>query len=217
MQKVFISRNLHDSSPIRKIDGIDIKDRSLIHFEKIPFDPPEADYIFFYSKNGVRYFFDTPGIVFYPYQWACIGRGTADLLSEYVQDIAFVGSGDPEFVAEAYKRQIPDINVTCFIRAQNSKDSINTLINNPNDFSLAVYNNTPVDNVPDDHFDILVFTSPLNAESWLKYQKVTTEKVIAIGKTTAEHLASEAIKGVVVADNPSEEAIAKCIRNILST
>ena len=56
--KIFISRALSEGSPIFDLSQeLIVKDQSLISFNALRFDAPEADWIFFYSRNAVRYFF----------------------------------------------------------------------------------------------------------------------------------------------------------------
>ena len=217
MKRIFISRSLKPSSPIRQVIGQNqLTDQSLIQFSKLDFDTPEADWIFFYSRNGVKFFFQNGNYELYPFLWACMNKGTADELSHYVTDTSFVGSGTPEEIAESFKQHIDSGQKVCFIRANNSKDSIMKLLVDHDHFSIPVYDNVPVENVPDQEFDILIFTSPLNAEVWFRHSVYNGEKVIAIGTTTADHLKNSlGIETVITAENPSESSIAECLASLL--
>ena len=216
MKKIFISRNIKDSSPIRQIltDHF-IKDQSLIEFSALDFDTPRADWIFFYSRNGVKYFFEGGNYALFPYLWACMSEGTADELSHYVTDISFVGKGTPEEVASTYKNTIKASEVTCFIRAEHSLDSINKSLSHKNDFSIPVYRNQPSSNIPTEDFDVLIFTSPMNVDAWMNKRTIRNERVISIGSTTANHLKKLGIKRVITANNPSEKAIAQSLITLL--
>ncbi|MEM9547219.1 MAG: uroporphyrinogen-III synthase [Bacteroidota bacterium] len=217
MKRVFISRNLKPSSPIRKVLGNHtFLDISLIRFGKLDFEAPQADWIFFYSRNGVRYFFQDNNYELYPFLWACMNEGTADELSHYVTNISFVGNGTPNEVAQSFKIEINTNQVVCFIRAKNSMDSILKQLGESHHFSIPVYTNDPIDGAPDQSFDILIFTSPLNVDAWFKSNPYKNEKVISIGNTTADHIKeSIGITNVIVAEHPSEEAIAKRLKQIL--
>lgn len=217
MSRVFISRSLISSSPIRGIiaDNL-LVDKSLIQFSAIPFEVPKADWIFFYSRNGVKYFFEQGNYELYPYLWACLSAGTADELSHYVTDVSFIGNGSPDEVSEAFKNSITHGQVTCFVRAANSLDSIHNRLNHPNDFSLPVYENTPIDDIPNQEFDILIFTSPMNVDAWFAKRKHQGEKIISIGNTTADHLKIRyGINEVMIAAMPSEYSIAETLKSIL--
>ena len=216
MKKIFISRSLNPSSPIRNIarDHV-LVDQSLIEFSPIDFEEPRADWIFFYSRNGVKYFFEGGNYALYPYLWACMSEGTADELSHYVTDISFIGNGSPEDVTLKYVDHIKPTEVTCFIRAEHSLDSINKNIENDSNFSIPVYHNTPTQSIPTQKFDIIIFTSPMNVDAWFKKRAYNNECLISIGNTTAKHLEKYGIKDVIVSRQPSEEAIAKSLQALL--
>jgi len=217
VKSIFISRSLSLSSPIRQVIGNHtLVDQSLIQFASLDFETPQADWIFFYSRNGVKYFFEKGNFELYPYLWACMSEGTADELSHYVNDISFIGTGQPEEVAQSYQNIVSPEQVTCYIRAEKSMDSIHKYLNKEEDFSIPVYNNSPTDHIPEQDFEILIFTSPMNADAWFAKREYKNEKVISIGKTTADHLTdSYKIRDIIIAKNPSEDSIAECLRSIL--
>ena len=218
MKKIFISRNLSASSPIRDTaEDHHLVAQSLIEFGSKDFEPPQADWIFFYSRNGVRFFFEKGNFALYPYLWACLGEGTADELSHYITDISFIGEGDPEKVADDFQRILASDDVTCYIRAEKSLDSVRKKIDRPKDFSIPVYSNTPSVKIPKDRFDILIFTSPLNVDAWFGQNPYRNEHIISIGTTTEVHLKDKyGINDVLVASNPTEASMAECLEIKLS-
>ena len=216
MKNIFISRSLKPTSPIRiAADKHQITAQSLIEFSALEFEEPKADWIFFYSRNGVKFFFKNGNYELYPYLWACMSKGTADELSHYVTDISFVGDGNPEEVAHSFKASVENSHVTCFVRAENSIDSVHKILNKPKDFSIPVYRNIPNNNVPDEDYDILIFTSPMNVDVWFQSRNYNQEKVISIGQTTANQLKMYDIEDVIIAESPSEESIAKSLKVLL--
>ncbi len=217
MKRIFISRNLNPSSPIRQIIGKNqLTSQSLIQFSALNFEDPQADWIFFYSRNGVKYFFERGSYELYPYLWACMSEGTADELSHYITDISFIGKGTPEKVAHLYRDSLKPGQVTCFVRAENSLDSIHKQLDQINDFSIPVYRNSPIKEIPNQEFDILIFTSPMNADVWFDKLEYKNEKIISIGNTTANHLVNRyGIKNVLIAEKPSEASIAKCLQSLI--
>lgn len=213
---VFISRELKSHSPIREVlADHTIIGRSLIEFSPLEFEAPQADWIFFYSRKGVKFFFEGGNYALFPYQWACLSAGTEDELSHYVNDISFVGNGSPDDVAEAFGKTTNENEVTCFVRAENSLDSVHKKLNKPQDFSIPVYQNTIAQNIPTDAFDVLIFTSPLNVDAWTNRRKIENETVVSIGKTTARHLHTLGIKDVIIANEPSEQSIAATLQQLL--
>ena len=215
-KRIFISRQLAENSPIRKAaqDHILIG-QSLIRFSSLEFEIPEADWIFFYSRNAVRFFFENSNFELYPYQYACLSYGTADELSNYVIDISFVGNGKPMEVAKSFQNIRKPSESVCFIRANNSVDSVHNLMKSENTFSIPVYNNEPIEEVPNEDFDILIFTSPMNVDAWFGKNEYRDQKIIAIGYTTRNAVSKHVSQDVLVADEPSEDGLARILESIV--
>ena len=77
---------------------------------------------------------------------------------------------------------------------------------------LAVYDNAPVPDPPRIDAGVLVFTSPMNAAAYFSRHPLQAhQRVVAIGKTTAEALTGLGIPGVVVAREPSESGMADAV------
>jgi len=216
-KQIFISRSLKNDSPLLEVSaGHHLTAKSLIDFSGLPFTVPQADWIFFYSRKGVQYFFAQGTYQFYPFLWACLSEGTADELSKYITDISFIGEGSIDQIAHYYAQRVPTHEVTCFIRANESQDSIHKKLNRSKDFSIPVYDNRLIADIPLQDFDVLIFTSPLNTDAWFARRRYQSEKILAIGQTTANHLRRvHGIDRVIVADHPSEAAIAECLIKIL--
>ena len=75
--------------------------------------------------------------------------------------------------------------------------------------------NTPSQNVPDGEFDVLIFTSPMNVQTWFDQRKYLGEKIMAIGNTTAFKLYEIGIKAVITAAESSEKGIAKTLSTLI--
>jgi len=215
-KKIFISRSLTDDSPIRKVAQHIIHDQSLISFSPLPFDAPEADWVFFYSRNAVRFFFEFGDFELYPYQYACMSNGTAEELSQFVLDISFIGEGRPEDVANQFQNERKPYEKVCFIRANNSVDSIFKLVGTQNDTSIPVYDNQPITEIPKDDFDILIFTSPMNVDIYFENNEYNNQPIITIGLTTESAVKKYTNNKVQVAKEPSEESIAEELKNLLT-
>ena len=187
---------------------------SLIEFTPVPFDEvPDTDWVFFYSKNGVRYFFEQLKAEMPPgKKFAAIGPGTADYLEERFRHPHFVGNGNAETTAEAFLKMANGQKVL-FPRAMDSRRSIQQILEGKAVLvDLIVYDNVPRKTIELPEFDILVFTSPLNAKAYFSQKKIKEHQpVIAIGKTTATSLKKLGVKNIIVPDFPSEEALAQTI------
>lgn len=218
--KVFISRILQPGSDFRTVlqaRGYDVHGESLVTFTPVTFENlPAADWLFFYSKNGVRFFFEQ----IHPekisnMRLAVIGQGTGDYLEKIYRPPDFTGNGDPvhtatDFLAVARGQRV------LFVRAKDSRQSIQQLLGNKvTTQELIVYENRPRLDFNAAPFDVLVFTSPLNAQAcFTKNKWRKNQKVVAIGNTTAAALATLGIENVFIAKTPSENGLANAILNI---
>jgi len=215
-KRIFISRQLASDSPIRNVAQEHyIKDQSLIHFSPLEFEPPEADWVFFYSRNGVRFFFENTNLELYPYRYACMSNGTAEELSKYILDISFVGNGKPEEVAKLFQNARKEHEPVCFIRANNSVDSVHNLLKSDNTFSIPVYDNQPIEVIPVDDFDILIFTSPMNAVAWFSKNDYADQEIIVIGSTTKKAVLRYVSREMLVANEPSEDGISRLLSELV--
>ena len=214
---VFISRNLRPDSVFFKTlnaHGIKIHGERLVEFTGVVFDEiPDADWLFFYSKTGVHFFFQhASAIGIENFRLAAIGQGTADFLMKFSRPPDFTGDGDPVSTATAFL-QLAKGQKVLFVRAEDSRQSIRRLLGqNITPLDLVVYKNQPREDFDLPQFDCLVFTSPINAQAYFsKYPFRKNQKVVAIGKTTAAALEALGAKSPVIASAPSEEALAKAV------
>lgn len=219
--RIFISRELKEDSTFRtrlEAIGAEVIGQSLIEFAPAAFEYiPPCDWIFFYSKKAVRFFFEgLEGGLPAGVKWAALGKGTAAALASRGITPDFIGAGEPEGVAEAFAREAAGQRVL-FPQARQSRQSVQQLLGGAlQAVSLVVY-----DNRPRQSFDIpfcraLVFTSPLNAEAYFgKYTLQPGQSVVAIGRTTAEALRRLGVEEVAVAEEPSEEGLAEVVVSLL--
>lgn len=211
---LFISRSLKPDSPVWEFAArhqLRVIAESLIEFTPVQFErPPMADWLFFYSKNGVRYFMRAMREKGYKVNTpiAVLGLGTLNALKEFGKSADFAGNGQPSEVAAAFK-EIAAGKRVLFVRAQRSRRSIQQHLQHDLIVEdLVVYANEI--RLPDYDFqgDILLFTSPMNAEAYAqKYQLNTAQIIVAIGQTTAAKLRSLGAKKVQIAARPDEIAL----------
>ncbi|MCP4441297.1 MAG: uroporphyrinogen-III synthase [Aureispira sp.] len=212
---IFISRQLSSDSVF--LDSFNpakfnVIGKSLIEFKPILFkEVPSSDWLFFYSKNGVKYFFEQIAKPNALPQLATIGTSTAQYLEEhYPFQVSFIGTGDPQSTATQFLKQAKGLDIT-FVQAMQSKQSVQLLLGKQiNSKSLIVYKNSPIKDIKNPDADILVFTSPMNAEIYFQhFPYVETLEIVAIGKSTAKTLKKLGIRNYLIADAPNEEALAK--------
>ncbi len=196
---------------------MEIIGQSLIHFSSTPFtDVPKADWVFFYSKNGVKFFIeqvqDSPQFLeqIRAVNWAVMGKGTANQLIKYGYQPNFIGSGHPSTTALQFG-PLAAAQKVLFIQAKTSKKSVQQLLQGALTVcDLVVYNNEIKADFHIPFCEYLVFTSPLNAEAYYqKYAINQSQKVIAIGNTTAKALVKLGIQKIAIADKPTEKQMAK--------
>lgn len=220
MKKIFISRDLDEGSVFKKMlteQGFEVVENSLVEFLAVPnISVPPADWVFFYSKNAVRFFCQAVGLrTLLTYKTAALGPGTSETLRTAGLLPDFVGDGDPSSTAEAFLNLAKGSKVL-FPRASESRQSVQRILAGQiESLDLVVYENIAkrVFQVPD--CQALVFTSPLNAKAYFSKYRFREEEVIAIGQTTAACLSQLNITGYKVAEFPSEKALAELVISLL--
>ncbi len=218
---IFISRHLNNRSlqGLLTSKGFSVLGESLIDFSRIPFQElPSCDWLFFYSKKGVRFFLeslidgkhDIPKHV----KCAAMGNGTAKALKAYGIELDFVGNGEPNQTAKDFLALVKNKTVV-FARAKRSKQSIQLRIEQEGVrcLDLIVYDNKIRDDFDfENTFNILVFTSPLNVHAFFsKYKLKPNQQLIAIGDTTAKALNDLGYSDIKIASTPSEEALVEVL------
>jgi len=217
---VFISRDCDVNCVFSKIlneKGISVVAKSLVDFSPVDFQLPNAfDWIFFYSRRAASYFFLANPSLSPKTRYATIGAGTAAELKLHIGKVPdFTGDGVPETTASSFKNVALGQTVL-FVRAESSKKSIQQLLANElNVLELIVYKNVPKTTVTKTDADILLFTSSLNAEAYLKTHSPEKNQLIAaIGRPTLETIQSMGYQQVYAAENPDENSLAMLIIEI---
>ncbi|MFK7797370.1 MAG: uroporphyrinogen-III synthase [Aureispira sp.] len=220
-KRIFISRNLAEDSIFKTTLEVlaELEAQSLIHFEAVPIVRfPECDWLFFYSKKGVD--FGWAGLrTRHPFpKVAVLGQASAEYLEQqYGYHADFVGTGAAEATAKAFLKNAKGQRV-CFVQAQNSRQSVaKQLGHQVQAQTLVVYANTPKAVLSIPKCDILVFTSPLNAQAYYQqYAPQVHQTVVAIGQTTAKALEQLGISNFRIAPHPHEKALADTCLSLLS-
>ncbi len=215
--KIFITRNLTANSVLKKIltkAGYQVTGISLVKFLARTFQPiSDTDWLFFYSKNGVNFFFEQQDLLRQTLpKLATMGLGTAQMIENRGYEVDFIGQGHPNEIAKAFGEAAKGQRVT-FIRAENSKMSVQKAISDYVRISeRIVYANYPIQNTFIPPHDILVFTSPLNTSTYLKYNVLSpSQKIFALGTTTAEKLHEFGYTDCYISPHPSEGSLAHFI------
>lgn len=223
--KVFISRSRDEAIDFitRLPDQVkDVHAESLIEFSPLAFqDIPSCDWIFFYSKRGIRYFFDQfakstmqldPKIKF-----AAFGEQSSAFLNHYVRNIDFVGSSNSNSTAQNFLK-IAEGQEVLFVKGVNSLDSLKSILTNHLAYKeLVVYNNIPKQHAQLGDYDILVFTSPMNLRTYFKINPIKENQTIyVIGASTASAALQSGIEKFYVSPSPSLSSLADMISEHIS-
>lgn len=220
--KVFITRQLKLDSIFKtqlQALGHEVFGESLIEFNAVHADALKGeDWLFFYSKRGIYYLLEkySPSSLS-NYKLATIGEGTAAYLAQnYELKANFIGSGDPQDTATAFLKVAKGQRVG-FIRARQSKMSVQKLLESEliiHDY--VVYDNKIRQNLDLPETEIVVFTSPMNAEAYDHALGFSNQShYIAIGRTTAKQLKNLGLHDFELASEPSEAGLLKSVKKIL--
>ena len=213
---VFITRDIRENdffSRVLKANGYTVSGRAFIEFNPIPFGKPRAtEWIFFSSKHAVKYFFEQKPETGKA-RIGVIGKSTANAVRTYGSRADFIGySTDTRLTGKQFASLVKSGTVL-FPQAKNSMRSIQRqFVNKAQVIDLPVYEtvNKPVDGIPD--ADILLFTSPSNAEAFLQKKKVKKEQtIIAMGDATANTLKKAGILSVYLVPSYDETGLLQAI------
>ncbi|MCJ8209447.1 hydroxymethylbilane synthase [Mucilaginibacter sp. RS28] len=198
VSRVFISRELSAQSYFRRAlerHGIEVEARSLIRTVPVinRFDSyilKDVDWVFFTSKNAVEYFFKLEPQFPQPVKFGVMGTGSEEMLRRQGYFAEYVGqSGDTAEVAREFARVANGTKVL-FPGAEASLRSIQQGMSaDTKVIDLPVYETVIDEDADGSSADVLVFTSPSNAESYFEKNLLDVgQKVIAIGKSTGRRL-----------------------------
>ena len=213
-KKVFISRSLEADSYFKRaieIQGGKVYAQSLLKLVPQPLNGfPKTEWIFFTSKNGVRYFFEQSPKLKKNTKIAAIGQSTAQAIRQYGHSPAYVGRGiNTSNIAQEFT-QIAANQSVLMPQARHAIVNVRNIIaQKAKVHPLTVYNNEPLTSFDIPVCDLLVFTSPMNAQTYFaKYDLQPHQKVIAIGQTTGKALETLGITDYTLPYAPDEVSLA---------
>jgi hydroxymethylbilane synthase len=218
--KVFISRELPTSSYFRRVlekHDIEVEARSLIRTVPVmtilnPYILQNIDWAFFTSKNAVEYFFQLKPHFPRPVKFGVMGSGSEDMLRRYGHFADYVGdSVDTQEVACEFAK-IANGTTVLFPGAENPMRSIHKALSAETKvIDLPVYETMIEEQVNGSSADILVFTSPSNAEAYFADNLLENhQRVIAIGKSTGKKLEELNINHILPF-SPDEVGLAEAV------
>lgn len=220
-KSIFISRKLESHSYISKVaslHNIKIEAQSLIKLYPIVHSldnylMTKTDWIFFNSKNGLDIFFSLKLNIPSNIKFATVGKGSAEALRKYGYEASFIGNNiKPEAIAESVA-PLMEGQTVLFPRAKDSLQSIQkNLPSSVKVMDLPLYQTVILPNASASACEVLIFTSPSNAEAYFTANLLEpNQKVIAIGTSTGKKLSSIGINEYLLPATPDEVGIAEVL------
>lgn len=198
---VFISRDRrkHDLfCEVLEGNGFTVHAKAMIRMEAISLNGiPSCEWVFFSSKNAVRFFFDQKPVLSENVKIGAVGKTTADEIRKFRRRADFIGQGtDTKKIGKQFSALVGNRKVL-FPQAKDSMRSIQLqLTKKENAIDLPVYQTIETDfQLPSADCRLLVFTSPSNVDSYLKGNSILAEqKIIAMGDATAHALKKSGVR-----------------------
>lgn len=216
MPRVFLSRVLQDSQgPFARLQERvewQLTANSLLEFKAVPIERiPPVDWLFFYSRQGVKFFLEQ-AIPPVSVQLATIGPATAKQLEQKGYKVSFTGIGKPDKVAASFLAIAAGKRVG-FVQARHSRKSVQLILGDQIiGLDVIAYDNIPKPLRVKENADYLIFTSPLNFETYQQSNRIIEkQRLIAIGTTTAQSFKIAGFSNYRIAKYPNEEALLACL------
>lgn len=213
---VFITRDVSENSHFRLVlegNGFKVQGRPLIETRIIPFHSlPECEWIFFASKNAVRYFFRQKPVLS-GQKFGCVGKATADALRAEGVRAEFIGShADTRLTGKQFAAKAGSGKVL-FPTAKGSMRSIQQqFVKKDQVIDLPVYETIQRSDEPVPESEIMVFTSPSNVEAFFeKHSLKKNQAVVAMGDATAASLRKFGIHHPGLPDTFDEAGLARAV------
>lgn len=219
-KRIHITRNLKPGDYFYRAltaIGHQVKGVSMTRYQEVPFTGiPECDWIFFSSKNCVKYFFDQKPAIAEGTLIGCIGGATAEALKKRGIQPDFTGESNDtvligkQFVEQARGKRVLFPQSTASFRTVQKQFPDQKWLTD-----MVVYDTIADEDAEIPESDVVVFTSPTNALVYLRRKKPSgNTRIIAIGKSTAEELRNHGLSAVEIPWNTSELALADQVNSM---
>lgn len=202
-KRIFISRKLQEDSPflkLRALPGIEIIDEPLITTLQIRYSyAPQTKWIFFSSKNAIRYFFAQDPQLPADVKHGVMSQESANYLLAFGKTADFIGEGvDTLQIAKDFRDVLKDDSVL-FPQAIDSLQTVQKQLAFTNTcYNLYVYKTTLKTGFHIPYADTLIFTSPSNVTAYFTKYKINPQQtVIAMGNATKYKLSQFGISNVL--------------------
>ncbi|MCB0428524.1 MAG: hydroxymethylbilane synthase [Flavobacteriales bacterium] len=211
--RVLVTRELDNDSLLRRLleaAGCTVTGESFIRFEPVEVrEVPPSDWLFFSSKNAVKYFLGTVGNP-HAAKIAAVGEATASAIRQLGMEVDFVGDhSDTTVVAEAFRNIAGKANVL-FPGSDISVRTVQKCFPDDQVTDLVVYRTLDRNDVSVPEFDAVIFTSPSNVNMFFRHAQLNPQRhrVVVMGITTGKALEASGFSKYVRPWSASEEALA---------
>lgn len=215
--KVFISRTKKMAEHFyhaAEMAGYHVNGCSMTRYEQIPFTGiPDCEWIFFSSKNCVKYFFSlNPGVPS-NVKIGSIGGATAEALKKKGIICDFIGeSKDTIEIGKQFANLVGSAKVLFPQSTASFRTIQKQFASQKNLIDMVVYDTVEDLGADPTDADIIVLTSPTNAMLYLRKKKALPDQLfVAIGNSTADILVKAGIKNIITSWNTSELALADIV------
>lgn len=219
---VFITRNAEEAPLFVRLleqNKYSISALSLTWFQKEDFDKVSpCDWIFFSSKNCVKYFFAQQPVL-RKVKYGTIGGATDAALRKFGVKPDFIPLERDSLNTEEIGKQFAKIagnSTVLFPQSSSSFRTVQKQFPSHSDLiDLIVYHTFETQNIEIPTTDVVVLTSPSNAISYLRKKKIKPEqKVIAMGVSTGKTLEEHGINNYILPWSPNELALADAVMSL---
>lgn len=215
--KVFLSR---DKAGLELTDFVRSSGWDLICFSCVEFsltnadEPPEADWIFFYSPSAVRLYADN--FTFRSFRFAALGEGTVDAMRGRGFKPEFIGkSSDTSEVMSEFARVIRTGERVVQARAEKSFERLREVLQAEQILDWPFYQTQAKQEIPEATADYYIFTSPSNAEAYLQAHQLTKGAVVIVfGDSTKKAVEQYTTAKILLTEMPGEEWASKIFESL---
>lgn len=217
MKSIFISRSLsQDSIFFKRFQKSDttVIDMPLISIVKIPFSyTPQTNWIFFTSKNAIRYFFEQTPNLPAGVKYGVISSSSENTLKAYGKQADFTGEGvDLAKIAKNFREVLQNDSVL-FPQAMDSLQTIQKYLAFTNTvYNLYTYKTIIKNDFELPYTDVVIFTSPSNVKAYFsKYRLDSRQLVLAMGTSTKYKLSEYGFRDVLIPEEFSEKGLCELV------
>jgi hydroxymethylbilane synthase len=179
---------------------------------------PATDWIFFVSPKGAETY-----LAHYPIfakKVAALGPATEKAIVKMGVEADFIGDEqlDPTKVANAFVRETKRGESVFFPLSQRSHKTVSRKVKRSRKvIEFITYQTTLKPAVFLDDFDVILFTSPSNAEGFLQLNTIgKVVRIIAIGETTGQFIRDKGLGGqLYVAKENTEKGMLEVLKELI--